>query len=471
MAIDVCLPLMRPDRSELNNFRDNPEQFVTLSNDITGKKTSAILKVQAAKFLARLALSADGCLSFLMKFILALLEYSMLSNKPEDLPNFKDLSEHREAVIIVRTDPAIRVETLLLTLSALHNEILARPKDILPMVGELFKVCQQFFLGPDSNNLIKSRVCLMFPYYAGNVFGEERAEIYKDYLKFILQCLTLEGEENAALAEQASNALYTMFERQKTAASLTPYVSDIIKALATMLEGTEKLKIFDTVYEIVTDYEFQMLEDPSAFLEMLKALVERGHKEFQILQKDPDRRKLTLNKIWNIIRGIADKEEYILTLQEDIEAIIDPLLSHFEQSREIGFDEDILNYIASATACKGAVSQATWKVFSSFPKVFAEYGFMLATLFPALNQIIVHGDKTINSDPQSIQILIEMGVAALNPKCKQADDANVAEGALLLQLILQYLDPITSEQMELMLTSTYEKLVSKTDSHDYLKAR
>jgi len=103
--------------------------------------------------------------------------------------------------------------------------------------------------------------------------------------------------------------------------------------------------------------------------------------------------------------------------------------------------------------------------------MFAECEFMLSNLFPALNQIIIHGDKTINSDPQSVQILIEMAVAALNPKCKQADDANVAEGGLLMQLILQYLDPISNEQMELMLTETYNKLVTVNEKHEFLKAR
>jgi len=471
LVVDVCLALMRPDAKELEDFKENPSEFVALSTEITKTKNTSSLKVQASKLLARLAVNADGILTHTIKVILALIEFSMVSNKLEELGNFKDLAEHIDAFMITKTDPIIRVETCLLALAALHKEIVTR-KDILPMIGELLKVCQQFFLGPETSGLIKARVCLMLPYYAGFVFqGEANEEVYKEYIKFVLQCLMSEGEGAVVLSEQGSASLYAMFESVKTAASLTAYTADILMTLTMLVENTKNFKVFDVLYEIVTEFEMQMMEEPQAFLDMIKALVERGHREFQILQSNTEATKLYLNKIWNIIRGIAGRDEYVITLQEDIEEIIEPLFAYFEQSKTIGFDEDILNYIASATACKEEVSPATWKVFASFPKMFEQYEQMLAHLFPPLNKIIVYGSKTINSDPGSIQTLIEMGVQALNPKCKQADEANVTEGALLLHLILQYLDPITEAQFEMILTASFERL-SKVPSHyEYLRAR
>jgi len=310
---------------------------------------------------------------------------------------------------------------------------------------------------------------MIFPYYSIVLFREEgKEDMFKLLLRFLIECTGADRQNFAALSEQANESLYSMFEKENLTKSLSPFTIDILTALGTHVPSTMALKLFDTIYEIVTSFPTAISEKPELLLGLLEVLINRGKEEYEKIRSG-ETKKVYLNKIWNIIRGIGEQKQYIDKYQAEIEKLLTPMFELLETNEDVDFDEDILNYATSATQISKKVSPSIWKLFQSFPKIFTRYEGMLGHLFPCLNYIIIYGSGIINQDPESIRILIEMGVAALSPKIKSADLANVSEGALFLQLILQYLRPIPNELLENILKAVYEKL--NQTKIDFLRAR
>ncbi len=239
---------------------------------------------------------------------------------------------------------------------------------------------------------------------------------------------------------------------------LSPIIIDIIQALSEYVLTSTTLKLFDTLYEIVTSFHFRLEKSPNILLNLLEVLVKRGMQEYEKIKANIDSKKILLNKIWNIIRGMGEQACYVKKYQDEIEKRLEPMFQCLETNEELEFDEDILNYATSATQLTKKVSPAIWRIFNNFPKIIKRYQGMLGHLFPAINQIILHGHQEINQNPETIKILVEMALFSLGPTNKSADEANISEGALFLQLILQYLDPILPEILEVILKEVLTKL-------------
>lgn len=298
---------------------------------------------------------------------------------------------------------------------------------------------------------------------------DDQKEAYALHLRFLLECAGLEDEEFSSLVEQANTALHSMFERAFLTAALAPYVCDFLERLTVYVLYVKTHKMFDIIHEIVTTYDKQILEKPELLVNLTEALVKRWELEFEITRKDPKANKIMLNKIWNVVRGIGGKEEYVRPLQEEIEKRLITTFKYLDINENLHFDEDILNYVASVTKITQKVSAASWEVFRKFPSIFERYQGLLTHLFPALNQIIIYGQEVINSDETAIETLIDIGKQALNPSHHAADESNFSEGAVLLQLILQYVHPISQERLRTILLACYDKLQGA--ENDFLKAR
>ena len=62
---------------------------------------------------------------------------------------------------------------------------------------------------------------------------------------------------------------------------------------------------------------------------------------------------------------------------------------------------------------------------------------MLYQLFPLLNYYCLYGTEWFSKEPQQLEVLIAMACEAMFSSAQQANLANHAEGATLLQVIVQ----------------------------------
>jgi len=445
LIMRLCLPLLMMNQAEMKIFHTNPDQFYTLALDTCTKQVANIPKVQAAKFLKEICSQMDGALSFTSAIVLCMIDYSMASDKPADIPsNYKDLADHMDSILI-KSEAIARVETCLLVLCILYLPIRAR-KDILAMVEKLFIAYQEFFLGAKTHPLIKVRMCLLFPIYAHILFkGEEKKAIFASHLKFLLECSGMQNDNPDSVIAQAAHSINFICVKDYLAEIIKPYLVDIVRGLTTVLMTTKAERLFDVLYSVVTSFQVELLTDPENLLLLVSELVKRSQYEYEIIKADAQKPKIILNKSWNVIRAIGEEPLYVMNLHMELEKILEPMFDYLEKDPKIDFDEDLLNYISSTTKILKQVTPAVWRALKSFPKIFKQYEEMLANLFPALNYIIIYGWNTINEDPSIINVLINMGTHALDPANEIADEANHCEGALLLQLVVQYLTPITPE--------------------------
>ena len=102
--------------------------FYAQINFIQSSKT---LKSLSAKFLLELCRNIDGVLSYTTTLVYMMIDYSMISNSPEIIPeNYKDLAEHINSIYISKLNATTRVESCLTIIGAIYSLIITR-KDLL----------------------------------------------------------------------------------------------------------------------------------------------------------------------------------------------------------------------------------------------------------------------------------------------------------------------------------------------------
>ena len=94
-----------------------------------------------------------------------------------------------------------------------------------------------------------------------------------------------------------------------------------------------------------------------------------------------------------------------------------------------------------------------------YSKYFQKNKMVMFQLFPCLNHYCLHGKDFFRASPQLINNLIAIGVEALFASSEKANLANHAEGATLLQVVVQCLHEVLNQkQMEVILTKCLERL-------------
>jgi len=299
----------------------------------------------------------------------------------------------------------------------------------------------------------------------------EFQEFYKLYLSFLIKCAGLLEEDVQAVAEQAHNSLCMIFDvKHGPSQRMIPFLGDIIDQFALYIKSVQIPQFFEMLFEFTRTYEKFIIENPEPFLNLIKLLVERGQEEYQTIKTGPqaEGNESILKVIWNTIRNIVEKPIFVENFQDTVEAILTPLVAHLETDDNLPFEDDILEYMVSVMKLRKEVTPLFWIIFKLFGKIFNKQGGMIWHLFQPLNQIIIHGKKTLNEDPDAINSLIKMLIEGLNPTSPKANAINVSEAATLLQLVIQYL-VITNEQWEAIIQTTLEKV--KNIQFDFLKAR
>jgi len=462
--MNVCLPFIITTKSEIEKFVDDPEEFVALACDTCSEQKSKVIKTQASNLLDALCDTIDGAASFIVAFSFATIEYSLLSNNIDDIPEkFPVLNEYKNIPFLTHTDARTRVDTSLIILTTLCYVICKRP-DIIEEIEALLANYKEYFLGDKSDALIKSRVCLFLGYYFEIIFQRKnQKEFVELQLEFLVNCLSLQAPEVRAISEQAVDALSTIFQQNDQRNQIGPFLPKLIERLASYIECTNNQAYFDVIEEIFTTFRKRLLTNPVFLQQILEQLVNRSKIECELIAKDKSRGHIILNRIWAIIVDIGEEPSFIPRFQHDIEKIMEPLYKFIDIEGGAPFEEDLLKYITAVTKISKEVSPFCWSVLQVFPNIFMSSGQIFGSLFKPLNQLIIYGRARFEGEGGNnlVKILLEMGCQGLNPTHKNANDADVCDAALILQLILQYLGGILPGEWENMIQSVLEKLDSQ----------
>jgi len=477
VIVDICLPLIASTKYDLEKFKDDPQGFVNLTAELIDEESEAggfdtTVKIQAVYLLRELCINIDGASTALVIIIGSLIEYSLISNKMEEIDeHYPKLAENKESNIIKSVEPLIRLESCLLVLGGISVEISQR-KDLMQIIDQIFSKYHEYFLVTETNPLIKSRMCLFLGLSAKSLFrnqDEDSKQLFTQYISFIINCAGNTEEDQHAVTEQANDSLLSILSARVSVYRIAYLIPDILRKMITYLPTNASVTFFDVLHHAIKIYSPTIIKHEGLILEILEPLVLRAKAEFENVKREKGLPKLVLTKIWNTIQSIGEQGEYILQYQDQIERILIPLFQYVEDDSDDGpFDQDILNYVASTIKLTKRVSPITWDLFQVFPKIFNRFKGLITPLFNALTRIIVFGREDIEKNPENIVKLVKLGIDALNSTHPDANKAGPAMAALYFQVLIQYVG-IPDEWWEKMLVACLGKFIE--DKKGFLKVR
>jgi len=477
IIVDICLPLIASTKYDLEKFKDDPQGFVNLTAELVDDENEAeefdtTVKIQAVYLLRELCINIDGASTAIVIILGSLIEYSLISNKMEEIDeHYPKLAENKESNIIKSVEPLIRLEACLLVLGGIFGEI-SRRKDLMQIIDQIFSKYHEYFLVTETNPLIKCRMCLFLGLSAKSLFrsqDEESKALFTQYISFIINCAGNTEEDQLAVTEQANDSLLAILSAKVSVYRIAYLIPDILRKMITYLPTNASVTFFDVLHHTIKIYSPTIIKNEGLILEVLEPLVLRAKAEFESRKKDKGLPKLVLTKIWNTIQTIGEQGEYIIQYQDQIERLLIPLFQYVDDDSEDGpFDQDILNYVASTIKLTKRVSPITWDLFQLFPKIFKRFQGLITPLFNALTRIIVFGSEDIEKNPESIVTLVKLGIDALNSVHPDANLAGPAMAALYFQVLIQYVG-IPNESWEQMLIACLSKF--KDDKKGFLKVR
>jgi len=125
---------------------------------------------------------------------------------------------------------------------------------------------------------------------------------------------------------------------------------------------------------------------------------------------------------------------------DEIENTILPLFNFMANPKEIDFDDDIISVACTLIQKRHKISGSFQALFSVLNLTFQKYKGYLKPLIILYNHYLLNGSEFFKEIPQNIYFLIQICITSLFSK-EEPVESNNADAAILLQLILQYIDP------------------------------
>ncbi|KRX04002.1 Armadillo-type fold [Pseudocohnilembus persalinus] len=460
LLLNVILPLMRTTPSEIDDFQDNPQQFVNLALDTCDKQLSDTHKTAASQLLEILCDNIDGCTTYVGAVTLSTIRYSLnqiyypQQTQNEDYAQlsqqYPSLADQWNSLFLRHSSPEIRIETSLVALSVMSYLTQKRP-DILQEIENLFQENEKFFFVLKENNyrLIQARLCLFLGYYIDSIFVKKnQQEFLKRCTDFLIECTQL--SEQPSISQQAIDSLVNVYDDEDFGVK---FQNSIIPSFATLIQlipTCQCNQFLDLISSIISNYSNTLIQDHQLILKCISQLVERVNTEFKLIQNTQKDNQLTINKCWNIIRSIAENDDYIPTLANEIENILEPLLIAIQHPDKIEFDDDIILTISSFLKKTQSVTRMTAELIPYFPGVLQKQKFVFGHMFSCLNYLIEYGHKYFNINNQqsidNLKLVLQLSVQSLLHEGNDVSEADNAEGATIIQLVLQNYYDLLNEQ-------------------------
>ncbi len=309
---------------------------------------------------------------------------------------------------------------------------------------------------------IKVNFCLLIACYPESISQD-------DCFRFILESANIKDEESGWLIGAATRTLYILFEKTSLFGLLVPYALDTFKVLTEIFLEDHSQGILNIILELLENYELQILEQPDILVDLIKTLttkIEEGIQKENYL----DCERVKIDRHRDLLKNIFKKKEYILMIQNDLEQVSQSLANLLQEipinkREDLIKHQDLINVIVPLLPAAKNLTQILLSNISKVLPVVLEITHDFHHLFYPLNDIIRDPTSTaeFNKNPEMVQFLIEMIMKTLHQKNSFDRSDLICEGALLLQLLFQYIDSLNETQIENILEITCQLLKTTTN--------
>lgn len=311
--------------------------------------------------------------------------------------------------------------------------------------------------------MIRNRLCLFLGIYVDSLF--EPDDLHFAFCVEYLFINLFYYKENKGVAHQAADSLNDLLGVTKFALALKELIG---KYLPTLIENIKDIKIglfFDVLLEIVMNIDIE-----SYIVQLTSELAKRVLAEiapytrikFRVTKEDGTvsssrrekntRYNITVNKCFNIIRTIADRESYVVNHILDFENILDPIFDHMKNPSKIDFDEDIVLIITSFIKHLKTIPTSALKVLPHLPKYMKKSNGLLLDLYELINQYVVYGKGIIDVTEEYNKVIMKIFRASFDQNADSEKGPFL--GASLMQVWVQNSNTIPTNMVkEIMLIS------------------
>jgi len=419
---NVVLVLIKITYYERQLINTDPQEFVSLGLDTCFKQKSHIPKTEAAKLLENLCDHIDGLLTFITNFCCEAIQCATSENFAEQLESNPMLSQYKINFLTKSTAEEI-IETSLVVLADLSYLISAR-KDAFLVVENIMK--KKIHVLFTSSVLIRCRLALMLEYYMDKLFIGN-TELFEQTLEFLIKGITAEQ----AFAIQCAESMYSMIDDKDLIPRINDCLHKLFPYLTSMAETVEFPDFFGVLISVASNYGATIGVD---IIHLLDVLVKRIIKE----QEKEKKKNMLINRCWNVINSICENKELCPKYAGSIEDSILPLFNYLANPKDIEFGDDIINVIEILLGSQRKISENMTRIFAVLPKYFEKEDYVFDNLLMVLNHYLYYGRSHFIQNKQWIEILLVMIEKSLFATVDPVEKNN-AEGALLIQMIMQNL--------------------------------
>jgi len=466
LLICLCLPFMTTKEKEVREGDEiiskpnigSIQQLYHMCNQQVSiiSKTSSSKKKIIASFLCNLLLNLENSVLSAFRILLSLLEYSIQSDKPEDLSlNYPNLIEFQNSLFISKLEAKSRIESCLLTLACLNK---LADDNIKKMIGEFLS--KHYVFLDNSLPVSKTYLCLIIAFYHESLFKLAPTQDLSDnYMRFLLETVNIKDKEADFLIEVASMTLGLLFINNSLSTSLVTYATETVRVLVGVLQEEYKPSLMSVMIAIILSYELQVLEEPDLFLDVLQLLVQKIEEGLRKTE-EVDYLDYSIKSLIEICR----KDYYMFLIQKELEDVMQPIIALLNEA-EFSDPEDYSKHDSVLILLVPLVKYLRKLILPLASNIIASLSQALKTedrdpevLVHALSHIIIHLNSSpeASNNPEILQLLVNVSLQIVNQKNEQK---LVFEGALLLQLIFQYNLPLTNCQIQNILDVTHKKLM------------
>ncbi|CAD8157854.1 unnamed protein product [Paramecium pentaurelia] len=468
LITDVIYPYLITSSDEYVQMQQEPEEFVNLSLDTVDKKESDIPKTAAAQLLETLCEHIDGSTYFLANLAIIIIQHAINSFNFKSIPLKEQQQTFIQAIsnkkLFTECNAVDRIECSLIVLTIMSSLIQKRI-DIVIMLEQLLTNNLDFFQNIQQQ-IIKVRFSLFYGYFADNLFKKDlQAQSMLIYLSILINFVQL---LQPVVLYQSIDALNDIFEDDELKANKIDLVKVIFPSLCNGLRFSVYDRHFEMIINLLKRYSQVFQQNNQLLIGLMQILVQRIIKEQGLINKGNYQRVIYLNRCWNIIKSLADENEYknLLVL---LEQSITTLYQMLATCQKIDFYEDLIIFISICIQKLSSVSLLQIQVLPHFMNIIQKQHCRLGNLYETLNYFIHYGRNHF-VDEQYQQIFFNLAFQHL-----QSDqyfvDIEQAQGALLIQLGIQELNQdLKNFILESILNQTL-KIISKKELNGLLRSR
>jgi hypothetical protein len=457
LIVDALMLLMVANQHELEEFEDSPEEFLSLVSDTCERQESQIPKTCAASFLDSLCSNVDGCLSFTVRLCC---QFICHISQRDDVNNYVIIAELTDSHFYNLPEEA-QVETCLTILSVLSKHM-ARRYDLHLFVDSMLGATGTTLLAT-VQPLLLARLC-GFVYYNAEYLARDNDALFEQLILVTLRAVQL---NHAAASVAGADCLTYLLKEEAVCYRLVPMLGEIVQVILDCVQNTTVKGVFDALEEIALNFVEELA---SSAADLLTALVRRVLAEQQAILRQHSKESIFIIKSWNIIRILADTPQMVSKL-DTFEQIVLPLLSTISDPAAISYDEDLVLLTYILITKRMSVSQVCWEVFTFLPHIQTKNRNVFFQMFELLNAYIYFGKDVLTDSPHYVEQLVQMcEVCLFATYTSRACEAMNAEGAVILQIMLQELPGTMDKLLDRVVETALHRLSSKI-SNDFLRVR